>query len=436
MECMMPNREYERTMNHTYLILEKCNYFGEEEEKADYRKRMLLENTIPGLLPVKLKSGNDSSRYYYEVNSLETLDKLYEETEISYEQLQKLLIGVIRLFESLEEYLLEGTQIIMRPEYIYLEPERMEPYFICYPDYEGDIRKEFVELVDYVLAKIDHTDERAVMLGYQVYRYTRNPNYVLSEIHQMLRLAGEAEQVNVPSNRRYTPEDELLCDSKEMAEEKAFEFISQEKQEETLEVSKQPKAVRISIGIAIVACLFFAVEYMLGIFGLSGIQMVYVCGVAALSCMVAGILYYGNRKQAKKSIVEQESMLQATMFTEERAVYDAGTVCLTKDMVKSYFATPENSLVGVVNGEEIKYSLQRFPLTIGKQEGVSDLIISDNTVSRCHARLEQIDGRVYITDMNSTNGTIKNGKLLAKDELSPLEAGDQILLGNVSFTFS
>ena len=165
MECMMPNREYERTMNHTYLILEKCNYFGEEEEKADYRKRMLLENTIPGLLPVKLKSGNDSSRYYYEVNSLETLDKLYEETEISYEQLQKLLIGVIRLFESLEEYLLEGTQIIMRPEYIYLEPERMEPYFICYPDYEGDIRKEFVELVDYVLAKIDHTDERAVMLG-------------------------------------------------------------------------------------------------------------------------------------------------------------------------------------------------------------------------------------------------------------------------------
>lgn len=436
MECIMPNREYERSMNHTYLILEKCNFFGEDEGKRDYRRRMLLENEIPGLLPITCKNGSDN-RYYYEINSLEALDKIYEEAEISYEQLQKLLISIIRLFESLEEYLLEGTQIIMRPDYIYIDPERMEPYFICYPDYEGDIRKEFVDLVDYVLAKIDHTDERAVMLGYQVYRYTRNPNYVLSEIYHMLRGVGDAEQVKVPSSRSYTPEDALVSETKEEIENEPFiEIAAKEEQEVIFDESKQPKIVHICMGIAIAACLFFAEEYMLGLFGLSGLQMVYVCGMAAFLSMIAAILYYWNRKQTKEGTVDQQAMLQSNMFTEERAAYDVGTICLTEDMVKNFFETSSNSLVGYVNGEEVKYPLQRFPLTIGKQEGVSDLIVSDNTVSRCHARLERIDGRVYIKDMDSTNGTIKNGKLLGKNEASLLEVGDQILLGNVSFTYS
>ncbi len=432
MERMMPNREYERTMNHTYLILEKCNYFGEEEKK-DYRRRMLLDNQIPGLLPVIQKDGNDN-RYYYEINSLETMEKLYEEAEISYEQLQKLLLGVIRLFQNLEEYLLEGMQVIMRPDYIYLEPEKMEPYFICYPDYEGDIRQEFVELVDYVLAKINHTDERAVMLSYQVYRYTRNPNYVLSEIHHMLKLSREAVQVEVPENRRYTPEDEEALAPIQLSDYRDESAENRSLEDEENKIKRPSKAAGISMVTAAITSLFFVEEYMLGILGLSGLQMVYACGVAALSCMVAGILYYMDKKP-KQEKEEREAMQEVSMFVEERAVYDIGTVCLTQDVAKSYFATPKHTLVGVVNGEEIKYPLQCFPLMIGKQEGVSDLIVSDNTVSRQHARLEQIEGRVYIADADSTNGTIKNGRLLEKDELVPLEAGDSILLGKVSLTF-
>ncbi len=429
MEHMMPNREYERTMNHTYLILESCNYFGEEEEKKDYRRRMLLDNQIPGVLPVIHRDGKEN-RYYYEINSLETLEKLHEEAEISYEQLQKLLLGVIRLFQNLEEYLLEGMQVIMRPDYIYLDPEGMEPHFICYPDYEGDIRQEFVELVDYVLAKIDHTDERAVMLGYQVYRYTRNPNYVLSEIHHMLKLSGEVVQVEVPENRRYTPEDDMILAPIELSEDECAKQIETEPVKE----KKPSRAVRISTLCAIVTGLFFIEEYMLGLWGLSGIQMIYACGVAAVACMVTAVLYYMDKKSGQEEGL-QELMAEASMFVEERAVYDVGTVCLTQDMVKAYFPQQSYSLVGMVNGEEIKYPLHRFPLTIGKQEGVSDLIVSDNTVSRQHARLEQIDGKIYIVDTNSTNGTIKNGRLIDRNELVLLETGDSILLGNVNLTF-
>lgn len=430
MECVMPGKEYERTMNHTYLVLEKYSYFG-EEEKTDYRKRMILDNQIPGLLPISCREGKDGHKYYYEVNSLETLDKLYEEVEISYEQLQKLFLGVIRLFQNLEEYLLEGMQIIMHPEYIYLEPEKMEPHFICFPDYEGNIRKEFVELVDYVLAKIDHTDERAVMLGYQVYRYTRNPNYVLSEIHQMLRTIGEAEEVEVPENRRYTPQDELEVVSQELTTIKEMPFDSSLTLEEM--PAKPVKQVRIAMIVTIILLSLLVEEYMLGLLGLKGMHMVYLCGVVALSSMITGILHYMEKRQVKP--VEEESLEEAMMLMDSPTAYEAGTACLTKDMVKEYFPAKKHSLIGVVNGEEIEYSLHRFPLTIGKQEGVSDLIIPDNTVSRQHARLEQIDGKIYIRDVHSTNGTMKNGKLLGCEELSLLEEGDSIVLGNASLTF-
>lgn len=431
MECIMPNKEYERTMNHTYLILEKYSYFGEEEKK-DFRKRMILDNQIPGLLPISCKEGKEGCRYYYEINSLEAMDKLYEEAEISYEQLQKLFLGVIRLFQNLEEYLLEGVQVIMRPEYIYLDPEKMEPYFICFPDYEGNVRQEFVELVDYILAKIDHTDERAVMLGYQVYRYTRNPNYVLSEIHQMLRLVGEAEEVTVPENRRYTPQDEVTLKEPELENEQ-ISYGEEIAFEEKTDERTQSKRVRSGMMATIIMCLLLVEEYMLGLFSLKGKQMIYVCGMAALCAMATGIMLYAEKKQKKCN--EKESLEEMMLLMDSSAPYESETTYLTKDVAEEYFPAKKHSLVGVVHGEEIKYSLQRFPLTIGKQEGGADLIIPDSTVSRQHARLEQIEGKIYIRDVNSTNGTIKNGKLLGREELALLEEGDCIVLGNASFTF-
>ena len=162
----MPEISYERSMNHNYMILSKCDFFGKEGDKnGDFRTRMLLENKISGLLPVTHRLVNGESRYYYEINSLQSLDRLYDKNEIRYEELKALLSGCVSLFDTLEEYLLDGTQIIMKPELIYINVEKMEPYFVCYPDYEGDVRLSFMAFIDELLTKSDHTDERAVVLG-------------------------------------------------------------------------------------------------------------------------------------------------------------------------------------------------------------------------------------------------------------------------------
>ena len=50
MKETMPEISFERSMNHNYMILSRCNYFGQEDSGGmDYRTKMLLENHIPGL---------------------------------------------------------------------------------------------------------------------------------------------------------------------------------------------------------------------------------------------------------------------------------------------------------------------------------------------------------------------------------------------------
>lgn len=120
--------------------------------------RMLLENKIQGLLPVTHRQVNGESRYYYEINSLQSLDRLIEKSEMKYRELRAVLLGCVNLFDRLEEFLLNGEQIVMKSEFIYVNVESMEPYFVCYPNYTGDVRYSFMEFVDELLAHIDHTD--------------------------------------------------------------------------------------------------------------------------------------------------------------------------------------------------------------------------------------------------------------------------------------
>jgi len=65
-------------------------------------------------------------------------------------------------------------------------------------------------------------------------------------------------------------------------------------------------------------------------------------------------------------------------------------------------------------------------LVVGRGLGC-DIALSNNSVSRKHARLVFRDGAWIIQDLGSTNGTIVNGELVGRCQLQP---GDRLLLGD------
>jgi hypothetical protein len=56
-----------------------------------------------------------------------------------------------------------------------------------------------------------------------------------------------------------------------------------------------------------------------------------------------------------------------------------------------------------------------------------DVVVSDPTVSRRHARLSFRDGRWILRDLESTNGTVVNRARVGRCELRP---GDRVLIGD------
>lgn len=78
--------------------------------------------------------------------------------------------------------------------------------------------------------------------------------------------------------------------------------------------------------------------------------------------------------------------------------------------------------------------MQSIVLRVGRGENdgngkANDIIINDNSVSRAHLEVFiDMDGNVFITDLNSTNGTYVNGILLKGDTM--LKKGDVLKLGN------
>ncbi len=317
----LPDISFERSMNHNYIVLSKCNFFGKcGEKKTDYRTKMLLENHIPGLLPVTHRQVNGESKFYYEINSLQSLNRLYDKSEVRYDDLTKLLSGCVNLFNRLEDYLLDGAQIIIKPELIYVDVEKMEPYFICYPEYEGDVRLSFMEFIDEILTKIDHTDERAVMLGYQIYRYTRNPNYVISEIEKMM----EQVIVNIVQKKEYAMEtfsnnctpitketkDNLMFDRDNNVSSHFYEVPEEKLQETTEKENTQPNKYITDLvgGIFCVFIVLCASTILLAARVLHSIQLsrnneFYLYGATGMAATAAVLFFFCFFKKRNKTAV-------------------------------------------------------------------------------------------------------------------------------------
>lgn len=91
-------------------------------------------------------------------------------------------------------------------------------------------------------------------------------------------------------------------------------------------------------------------------------------------------------------------------------------------------------LIRLKNREEI--SLNRPVFRIGKDRDTVDYPVSDNTaVSRRHAEFIIKDGNCYVMDMNSTNHTYINGKMIPSNAEMVLRDGDRICLANEEFQF-
>jgi hypothetical protein len=143
-----------------------------------------------------------------------------------------------------------------------------------------------------------------------------------------------------------------------------------------------------------------------------------------------------------KAVTMQQTMQQQIMQQQIMQGSMDGTTVLSDDgisvqqiqqmqPVNYHFA----SLTRQVTGEKIELGKPSFVL--GKNPEKSDYAVADNTnISRVHAVITMRNGRYYVMDQNSTNGTFINGRIIKAGQETEILPGDCLMLANEEFIFN
>lgn len=199
--------EYQKSLNQNYLV------YKNERGVEDYELRMLTENQIEYLLPLELRSIDGRDDMYYQIGSLQPLSKLYRNREMKLEDVRIILIGLTGAIAVIQEYMLDERHVVLLPEYIFIRRESREIRLLFHPFYEEDIRDGIREFADYLIGRIDHTEQQAVLMGYQFYRIVKEDNFIIEDIVKLY----QKEQAGTIDN-----DNELAWDNDFKINEYAF----------------------------------------------------------------------------------------------------------------------------------------------------------------------------------------------------------------------
>ena len=453
--------EYKRDMNHNYLIL-----YGEDEINTDsYQVRMLVGNVIPSLLKCRIQGMDGRFLVYFDITSKQALSVLYEEKKMGVEDLRLIFGGFVKAMEDAAEYLMNPGQFIISPEYIYTDIEKQEIYFCMMPGYEKDIKEQFQFLTEYILPKIDHQNQDAVILGYGVYKRAMEDSFHLEHIKEELyKTQGQqgttttkAEQMKTESEQRqesedFNPEEEGFWENEEINQE----FVRDGEKSKRLSL---PQKTGIIVLAAILLCGIAAITLMgylpyLETGTILGIIIVLVACVMLFVYVLKikkkpGALRQGREEERDnpKGITgkvptdqtdQSQNTIKSVVKSTNKPVVKSSqlhadygeTVVLSAGAVSG-----PASLVSKEPGELATIYINEDLTVIGKLETACDAVISLPTVSRIHAKIRKKEDAYYLTDMNSRNGTAVNGRLLLPDEEYRLEPEDEVDFAQARYIF-
>lgn len=427
--------EYKRDMNHNFMILSGMK----PVDTSSYQTRMLIGNVVPGLLKCRLQAVDGTTLYYYEITSRQPLNSLYENKKLSIEELQLILNGFVQTMEEMAEFLLNPENLIISPEYIYVDIEKKRLYFCYFPGYERSVQEQFQAFTEFILPKLNHEDNRAVMLGYGVYRRALDESFHLEYIKEEIYRASAGsehleEKIHV-SKKETKASDESIEEIQETHVDSSVLWTEEKGNKKSCE-SDRRIWVRKWVGcvgavifiLGMVTCKALGYLPWLTAEGMIGTGIV-LTGTGSLLGMIVGkekikkASYDHKESEACSEAEEINQLFSAQEEPEEKIpLREIGETELLSSKVQHGPA----SLVSKEPGELATIYLTNEITVIGKLETAADAVIPVPTVSRIHAKIRKRDNDYYLCDLNSRNGTSVNGRMLRNGEEYCLQEEDEV----------
>lgn len=381
----MLNTEYIRSLNANYERL----LLGEKPEEKRYQYCMISRGGIRGLLPCSLRYIDGNAYLYYDITSRQNIAQLFDKKVITRQWLTDFLWSMRRVRMEMSRFLLEEGNIVWLPGHIYQDLEKNDFHFIYIPYCSEDTG--FRDLMEYLIEHVDYQDEEMAEYLYKAYEQYETAG----EVYLQSKFFEDAECLRVPQKQVIPEPDDITV--RQLPSEQNKEQQEKELPEE--KVTKEDRRWEENGHVTEKKGLF--------------------------------TLWENRRKKEKQERENYSRNLQLTMSgyaVAEETVYEEDDMGKTVYMEEQPETRETRHRLMTEEGK-LLVSLEQDAYTIGKKRGEADLVLEDPSVSRLHARIVKETDGYYLEDMNSTNGTLKNGLRLQPYEKRKLEEGDEITFG-------
>ena len=367
-----------RDLNKTYLIISNEDASYEET----YETEMIVKNNPQTFLPLHVLRVDGFLQLYYDISSKQTLKSCSDRVKLNGDTVKKLFLTVKELESDVTDYLLDMESVVLDLEHIYTKEGN---FYFCYcPWKKRDVLTSFREMLEEILGNLDYHDAEGVELAYHLYQSACKGNFQLEEILE--------EHCKEEKEIKETEKQEVCFPIEEELSEEFLRDLPKEK--ETVKEEKK--------GI------------------------------------LWKILQFFLKKEIRENDAEEEKHFEEThweyfkenndeiTYTEVLTPVESGTVLLQNMPAGKWHLRP------VIPGYE-EFCIEGNEFLIGKKKNSVDGFIGRDTISRIHSRLFVRQKRLYIADMNSTNGTYVNGTAIEPGEEIEIFEGDRILFADVGY---
>lgn len=370
--------------NYARILLE------EAPEEKRYQYCILSRGGIKGLLSCSLRYIDGQAYLYYDISSMQNIAQLYEKRLITREWLKDFMWSFKNIRQELERFLLDEGNLLWYPGQIFQDLQNRNFSFLYIPYYDGE--SGFLKLLEFLVEHIDYEDEGLVECVYKMYeQFEQNGEvYLQGKIFEDMRCLEEEA-------------GEKKTDGEGGRSAEAAAGISDGERRETEDAKPDERAEKRGLFRMLEAKRKKSRDFFGG----------FVQGIDA---------------EEKKGA--EAAKQQAGYVAEESVFEEYGKTVYIEEQPEERKRHRLYTAAGRIAAE-----LDKPVLTIGKKKEEADLVLEDASVSRLHARILAENEELYLEDMNSTNGTYKNGLRLQPYEKRRLEEQDEIRFGKLLFIY-
>lgn len=393
--------------------MESCYLVIDEGVELGFQQKMVLHNQIEGILQVEERRIDDRIQYYYHITNRISLREYVNRKSVTAEWIHFVFEEIILRLQKAKGYLLEQDNFVLTIDAIFLNEEGNSIELCFCEGYHTEVRSQMLGLIEFFMQTINYKDEKAVRLTYAVYKCLRED---ICSFDTMIHTMKDC----MIENQREKYEQTAISQQREFQQEPLFMQQELEMPTEVGNMYKTEKCFNIGLIILNLAFVIVCLKARLIFYQYS--DKINVSRVLVIIGVAVGINILINRFWNLMLQRNQVEIVDSRLYDEQ-----GDTIVLSNPKMTCYELKREGSNESIM--------LTKFPFKVGASKELVQGIAAYPGVSKQHIIFNNTDDGVWITDLDSTNGTFLNGELIEPKREYKINKGDKITLGSVTYQF-